>query len=340
MKRFLLICLILFTAGSLVAQTPTVADLTTTSGSNIKWYAASTGGSALATSTVLVNSTTYYASQTVNGVESTARLAVTATVNSRPIPTFTVQPGATAYTGVAVTYTTQSGKSSYMWTFPGTLTTDYTITSGGGNTNSVTLKYVTTGSKTVTINYTANGCTAASATSSTATTVSSAFNIAIGDEYQGGKLAYVAVPGDRYYVAGQTHGLIAATADQTTISGIEWITGGSTQSTTVAGTINNYGYGQDNTNLMMGAAGYTGGAAKLCNDYSSGGYSDWFLPSYNELLKLYQSKSTLGLGGGAYWCSTEYASNVESAINVNMNMGELQADAKSAPKYVRAVRYF
>jgi hypothetical protein len=80
MRRFLLICLILITAGSLVAQTPTVADLTTTSGSNIKWYSASTGGSALATSTVLVNGTTYYASQTINGVESTSRLDVTATV--------------------------------------------------------------------------------------------------------------------------------------------------------------------------------------------------------------------------------------------------------------------
>jgi len=74
--------MLLLVAGSLVAQTPTVGDLTTTSGSNIKWYAASTGGSALATSTVLVNGTTYYASQTVNGVESTLRLAVTATVTS------------------------------------------------------------------------------------------------------------------------------------------------------------------------------------------------------------------------------------------------------------------
>jgi hypothetical protein len=80
MKHYLFIFLLLL-AGSLVAQTPTVVGLTTTSGSNIKWYAASTGGSALATSTVLVNGTTYYASQTVNGVESATRLAVTATLH-------------------------------------------------------------------------------------------------------------------------------------------------------------------------------------------------------------------------------------------------------------------
>jgi hypothetical protein len=102
MKRFLLICIILFTAGSLVAQTPTVADLTTTSGSNIKWYAASTGGSALATSTTLVNGTTYYASQTVNGVESTSRLAVTATVTSCTPSVTTGAAGSIASTTVTV----------------------------------------------------------------------------------------------------------------------------------------------------------------------------------------------------------------------------------------------
>jgi hypothetical protein len=58
---------------------------------------------------------------------------------------------------------------------PGTENTDYTITSGGVGTssNTVTLKWLTAGSKTVTINY-ANSCnlTAVTATSSTATTVS------------------------------------------------------------------------------------------------------------------------------------------------------------------------
>jgi hypothetical protein len=62
----------------------TVADLVTT-GTNIKWYDAATAGSVLLSSTVLVNGTTYYATQTVSGVESTNRLAVTATVNALPV---------------------------------------------------------------------------------------------------------------------------------------------------------------------------------------------------------------------------------------------------------------
>jgi hypothetical protein len=58
----------------------TVASLQAT-GSGISWYAASTGGTSLATSTVLVNGTHYYASQTVDCTESASRLDVTAIVN-------------------------------------------------------------------------------------------------------------------------------------------------------------------------------------------------------------------------------------------------------------------
>ncbi len=54
----------------------TVADLLAT-GTAIKWYAAATGGNALAPTTALVDGTPYYASQTVNGCESVARVMVT-----------------------------------------------------------------------------------------------------------------------------------------------------------------------------------------------------------------------------------------------------------------------
>ena len=68
------------------ASSPTVANLaaTPTGTGTILWYAAASGGTALSTSTALVNGTSYYASQTVNGCESTTRLAVTATVNTTP----------------------------------------------------------------------------------------------------------------------------------------------------------------------------------------------------------------------------------------------------------------
>jgi hypothetical protein len=65
------------------AVSPTVASLTAT-GTSIQWYSASTGGTALSTSTSLANSTTYYATQTVGGCESVTRTAVVVTINSNP----------------------------------------------------------------------------------------------------------------------------------------------------------------------------------------------------------------------------------------------------------------
>jgi hypothetical protein len=96
-------------------------------------------------------------------------------VNALPTPSFTVQPGATACANTDVTYTTQSGggESNYIWSVPGILNTDYSVTSGGIGVGSstVTLKWISAGSKTVTINYTKGGCTAAAASSSIATMV-------------------------------------------------------------------------------------------------------------------------------------------------------------------------
>ena len=88
--------------------------------------------------------------------------------NPLPVPAFTAQPGAATCSSENVTYTTQPGQSDYIWGFTGVAGTDYSIISGGGSAdNSVTLRWLTAGSKSVTINYTnSNGCTAIAPTSS------------------------------------------------------------------------------------------------------------------------------------------------------------------------------
>ena len=50
-------------------------------GQNIIWYSNATGATVLPASTVIVSGVTYYASQTINGCESTTRLAVTAGID-------------------------------------------------------------------------------------------------------------------------------------------------------------------------------------------------------------------------------------------------------------------
>jgi len=304
------------------------------SGGAIKWYTA--GGTLIGSpsTTDLADGTTYYASQTVNGVESTTRKAVTVTVNLLPTPTFTAQPGETANAGTPVTYTTQSGKSSYVWTFPGTVNTDYTITSGGTSTDySATLKYVSSGSKTVTIDYTANGCTAASATSSTATTVSAPPTI--GNAYQGGIVAYIFVFGDPGYVADETHGLIAAVSDNTTS---KWGCIGTLTSAT--GTA--LGTGNQNTIKIMNVCATIGIAARLCSNLGAG----WYLPSKDELYKLYLNRIAIGnfdtTGTGLYWSSSEDANSHDNwnSFFYDFSKGDFQAKDKDELYKSRAVRSF
>jgi hypothetical protein len=85
----------------------TVADLTVT-GTNIQWYTANTGGNALVSTAVLANGVTYFASQTVNGCESSTRLAVTVSLNN---PTVTAS-ATTVCSGQSTTLTASSGASS------------------------------------------------------------------------------------------------------------------------------------------------------------------------------------------------------------------------------------
>lgn len=110
----------------------TVASLVAT-GTDIKWYDASSGGTALATTTLLTTGT-YYASQTVDGTES-SRTSVVVTVNPNTTPSVTLSP-TTACAGVAASITTtvtNGGTSpSYIWRRNSSLystTKDITISS-------------------------------------------------------------------------------------------------------------------------------------------------------------------------------------------------------------------
>lgn len=60
-------------------ENATISSLTVT-GTDILWYATSTGGTSLNTSSLLTDNTTYYATQTENGCESATRLTVDVTV--------------------------------------------------------------------------------------------------------------------------------------------------------------------------------------------------------------------------------------------------------------------
>jgi hypothetical protein len=98
----------------------TVSQLSAT-GTAIQWYTTPTGGSPLASNLQLTNGTTYYATQTVNGLESTNRLAVTITLNNIPAAPTTIGGNLDfCYSGGVQLFNTPSiqGASSYVWTTP------------------------------------------------------------------------------------------------------------------------------------------------------------------------------------------------------------------------------
>ena len=175
-------------------------------------------------------------------------------------------------------------------------------------------------------------------------TIKSTPLVAVGDSYGGGKVAYILQSGDTGYISGQTHGLIAATEDQST--GIAW----SNITSTLVGTDRAYGTGAANTTKIIAQAGHSSSAAKICADYTvtvnSVTYDDWFLPSTDELDKLYHNKVTIGgFAGSYYWSSSEvgFASPEMDATNASCQTfyaGGVGFGSKGSNLRVRAVRDF
>jgi gliding motility-associated-like protein len=110
-------------------------------------------------STILAQNTYQYKATISNSCNTLSTNAAILTVANctAPTPSFTTAPsGSYCINTTDVTYTTESGKTNYVWSVPGTLNTDYTISSGGTGSasNTVTLRWLSSGSKTVTVNYT------------------------------------------------------------------------------------------------------------------------------------------------------------------------------------------
>lgn len=93
------------------------------------------------------------------------------TIATAPVATFISAPGAHICLNESVTYTTQSLKTDYEWTFSGTSGSDYIITPGwvGSESNTVTIRWLTDKNKIVSVKYkdSSGGCPGTAATIST-----------------------------------------------------------------------------------------------------------------------------------------------------------------------------
>ncbi|MFH0866073.1 MAG: DUF1566 domain-containing protein [Bacteroidota bacterium] len=159
-------------------------------------------------------------------------------------------------------------------------------------------------------------------------------SLTIGQSYEGGVIGYILQSGDPGYNASEQHGIIAPTGDQTI--GLQWYNG-TYVATGASGTA--IGTGNANTNAIVSSQGSGSYAAKLCADLVMNGYSDWYMPSKDELNKLYINKNAIGgFTEYAYWSSSESDNN--NAWCQYFSNGNQFPNFKSYTYYVRVIRAF
>ncbi|MGK0255041.1 MAG: hypothetical protein ACI9OE_002559 [Mariniflexile sp.] len=178
----------------------------------------------------------------------------------------------------------------------------------------------------------------------------------IGDQYKGGLVFYFFVEGDAEYIEGETHGLVCALSDYKT--SVEWGCNlddllrvpnfycdtdfdDCQDFSRLDGPGADIGYGERNTiSILLDCFDHD--AAKAARSYGE----EWFLPSIQELNKMYVNKNTLEAVEGFdafssyYWSSTEGNYNAAWAKDFNLVLGNRQYVKASPNVSVRAVRAF
>ena len=153
--------------------------------------------------------------------------------------------------------------------------------------------------------------------------------LSIGQQYAGGIIFYIDKTGQ--------HGLVCATYDQN--SSVAWRSNAEKSLSNGPG-VALYS-GKSNTSRIFNSQGYGNYAAIICYDLTFNGYSDWYLPSIDELILMYENLKLQKIGGfvdGGYWSSSEV--NSDEAYVKEFRLGYSISSKKFEKHHVRAARTF
>ncbi|MEO0038087.1 MAG: hypothetical protein RIQ59_1298, partial [Bacteroidota bacterium] len=159
----------------------------------------------------------------------------------------------------------------------------------------------------------------------------------VGSIYNGGKIAYIFQPTDNGYAPGKV--LIVKTQFMT--GGLGACSGAYTMGSATATTSTNIGEGLNNTNNLFNA-GNTGAtdAIGYAYNYTDGTYSDWFMPSKDELNKVFTNVgSSFTSNGFRIRTSSETPTNLAQAFAYNMSAAIFEAQNDGGCANLVVTRY-
>ena len=150
-------------------------------------------------------------------------------------------------------------------------------------------------------------------------------SLVAGTSYLGGKIAYIFQSGDAGYIAGETHGFIIMEHKM----GMTAVFGTDGTYYSNGGTSTGFGTGMQNTRSL--ASKSWANFAKYIYNVSYHGYSDWYVPSYEEWNKIGPNWRYLGIPDGTFHASSESGSN-SYFFSAYVSYGYLSASTGSGSK--------
>lgn len=161
------------------------------------------------------------------------------------------------------------------------------------------------------------------------TTQAGDLGLSIGQFYAGGYIFYLDETGD--------HGLVCTTEDQ---GYAKW----GCSDISIPGTLSGIGTGASNTAIILANCPEEGIAARLCDELEINGYTDWFLPSIDEMILIWTHLHDRGIGAfdqyGFYMSSTQSVVSDVTYYVLSFRDRTLVNGDKLNPSNVRAVRAF